>query len=160
MQGCSMSQLTLFLTNHIFETALSNLCQTMGLSSAPPKDTAAPTSKDSILNGDLLIAALTQEGGQCGFSAVPGQQGDTGREKLQRSETKNDQYQVKVPVKGQMEEIRPVKFREEIMWRGCMELHKMMLAIMRRQRRAPVCPSLCSKDRGGSERLEGCLEWC
>lgn len=25
---------------------------------------------------------------------------------------------MKVPVEGQMEEIRPVKFREEIMWRG------------------------------------------
>lgn len=28
---------------------------------------------------------------------------------------------MKVPVKGQMEEIRPVKFREEIMWGGWME---------------------------------------
>lgn len=67
---------------------------------------------------------------------------------------------MKVPVKGQMEEIRPVKFREEIVWGGWMELYKIMLAIMRSQRRAPACPSICSKDRGGSGRLEGCSDWC
>lgn len=36
-------------------------------------------------------------------------------------------------VRGQMEKIRPVKFREEITCRDLMELYKAMLAIMRSQ---------------------------
>lgn len=48
---------------------------------------------------------------------------------------------MKVPVKGQIAKIRPVKFREEVMCGDLMELYKIMLAIMRSQGLLSTFPS-------------------
>lgn len=53
--------------------------------------------------------------------------------KKTESSREEKQCLVVMKVRGQMEKIRPVKFREEITCRDLMELYRAMLAIMRSQ---------------------------